>query len=33
MDVVNNLRLRDPDQNPAKPGDEIKTVTITESTK
>ena len=30
MDVVNSIRLRDPDQNPNYPGDAIATVTITE---
>lgn len=30
MDVVNNIRLRDPNQNPSYPGDAIQTVTITE---
>ena len=30
MDVVNNIRLRDPDQIPDYPGDAIKSVTITE---
>lgn len=30
MDVVNNIKLRDPQQNPTFPGDAIKTVTITE---
>jgi len=30
MDVVNNIRLRDPDQIPDYPGDAIKSITITE---
>ncbi len=30
MDVVNNIRLRDPQQNPTYPGDAIQTITITE---
>jgi cyclophilin family peptidyl-prolyl cis-trans isomerase len=30
MDVVNKIRLRDPQQNPNYPGDAIQTVTITE---
>ncbi len=30
MDVVNNIRLRDPDTNPTYPGDAIQSVTITE---
>jgi len=30
MDVVNKIRLRDPQQNPNYPGDAILTVTITE---
>jgi cyclophilin family peptidyl-prolyl cis-trans isomerase len=30
MDVVNNLTLRDPQQNPSTPGDAIKSITITE---
>jgi len=30
MDVVNGIKLRDPDQKPTYPGDAIETVTITE---
>jgi cyclophilin family peptidyl-prolyl cis-trans isomerase len=30
MDVVNELRRRDPEQNPSYPGDAIKTITISE---
>jgi cyclophilin family peptidyl-prolyl cis-trans isomerase len=30
MDVVNGIRLRDPDQNPDYPGDAMQSVTITE---
>ena len=30
MDVVNNIRLRDPQQNPTYPGDAMESVTITE---
>jgi cyclophilin family peptidyl-prolyl cis-trans isomerase len=30
MDVVNGITLRDPDQNPAYPGDAIQSITITE---
>jgi cyclophilin family peptidyl-prolyl cis-trans isomerase len=30
MDVVNAIRLRDPDQNPSYPGDAMQTITITE---
>ena len=30
MDVVNNIRRRDPDQNPAYTGDAIESITITE---
>jgi cyclophilin family peptidyl-prolyl cis-trans isomerase len=30
MDVVNGIRRRDPDQNPAYPGDAIQSITITE---
>jgi cyclophilin family peptidyl-prolyl cis-trans isomerase len=30
MDVVNNIRLRDPQQNPDYPGDAMQSVTITE---
>ncbi len=30
MDVVNNIRLRDPNQNPNYPGDAMESITITE---
>ncbi len=30
MDVVNNIRLRDPQQNPTFPGDAMESITITE---
>jgi cyclophilin family peptidyl-prolyl cis-trans isomerase len=30
MDVVTNIRLRDPDQNPAFTGDAIESITIRE---
>jgi cyclophilin family peptidyl-prolyl cis-trans isomerase len=30
MDVVNNIRLRDPQQNPTYPGDAIESITISE---
>ena len=30
MDVVNNITLRNPDQNPTSPGDAIQSITITE---
>ena len=31
MDVVNGIRLRNPEQNPSYPGDAIESITITEN--